>query len=117
MSRVTQSISQLLTTFGPGAMMDLPTRSVVVAGLDHWDGHRGSFKPIEEPRLQTLLQTQLVANNRWVPNRPLHLRTPPIAQDNRQDPDPASVSVRVFPTWFTCEGVPETVGGSSRRRR
>ena len=35
MSRVTQSISQLLTTFGPGAMMDLPTRSVVVAGLDH----------------------------------------------------------------------------------
>ena len=28
MSRVTQSISQLLTTFGPGAMMDLPTRAV-----------------------------------------------------------------------------------------
>jgi hypothetical protein len=38
MSRVTQSISQLLTTFGPGAMMDLPTRAVVVSGLDHWDG-------------------------------------------------------------------------------
>jgi hypothetical protein len=117
MSRVTQSISQVLTTFGPGAMMDLPTRSVVVAGLDHWDGHRAAFGRIEEPRLQLLLQTQLVANNRWVPNRPLHLRTPPIAQETRQDADPASVSVRIFPTWFTCEGVPDPAGGSTRRRR
>jgi hypothetical protein len=117
MSRVTQSISQLLTTFGPGAMMDLPTRSVVVAGLDHWDDRRASFKTIEEPRLQTLLQTQLVASNRWPANRPLKLRTPPIAQDNRQDPDPASVSVRIFPTWFTCEGASEAGDGTSRRRR
>lgn len=117
MSRVVQSISQLLTTFGPGAMMDLPTRSVVVAGLDHWDNDRSAFKRIEEPRLQTLLQTQLVASGRWAPNRPLHLRTPPIAQDARQDKDPASVSVRIFPTWFTCEGVPDPSGGSSRRRR
>jgi len=117
MSRVTQSISQLLTTFGPGSMMDLPTRSVVVAGLDHWDGQRGTFKRIEEPRLQTLLQAQLVASGRWVPNRPLHLRTPPIAQETRQDSDPASVSVRIFPTWFTCEGVSDPAGGSSRRRR
>jgi hypothetical protein len=116
MSRVTQSISQLLTTFGPGAMMDLPTRSVVVAGLDHWDSHRAAFKVIEEPRLQTLLQSQLVKNERWVPNRPLHLRTPPIAQEVRFGPDPASVSVRIFPTWFTCEGDPSG-GGNSRRRR
>jgi Domain of unknown function (DUF1998) len=117
MSRVTQSISQLLTTFGPGAMMDLPTRAVVVAGLDHWDGHRAAFKIIEEPRLQTLLQTQLVASNRWAPNKPLNLRTPPIAQETRYDADPASVSVRIFPTWFTCEGEPDPSGGSSRRRR
>jgi hypothetical protein len=116
-SRVTQSISQLLTTFGPGSMMDLPTRSVVVAGLDHWDSRRGTFRRIEEPRLQILLQTQLVENGRWVPNRPLHLRTPPIAQETRQDTDPASVSVRIFPTWFTCEGTPGSTGGGSRRRR
>ena len=66
----------MLTTFGSGAMMDLPTRAVVVSSLDHWDGNRGAFKRIEEPRLQTLLQTQLVASGRWVPNRPLNLRTP-----------------------------------------
>ena len=28
--------SQVVTTFGPGAMLDLPNHSVLVAGLDHW---------------------------------------------------------------------------------
>ncbi len=60
MSRITQSISQLLMSFGPGARMDLPTRSVVVAGLDQWDSQRTAFRTIEEPRLTALLQAQLV---------------------------------------------------------
>ena len=33
--------SQIITTFGPGAMLDLPKHSVLVAGLDHWRGMRG----------------------------------------------------------------------------
>ena len=28
--------SQVVTTFGPGALMDLPTQGVLIAGLDHW---------------------------------------------------------------------------------
>ena len=28
--------SQLVTTFGPGSMMDLPNHSVLTAGLDFW---------------------------------------------------------------------------------
>ena len=28
--------SQIITTFGPGSMVDLPKHSVLVAGLDHW---------------------------------------------------------------------------------
>ena len=27
--------SQLITTFGPGSMMDLPDHSVLIGGLDH----------------------------------------------------------------------------------
>ena len=27
----------IVSTFGPGAMVDLPTRSVVVGGLEQWD--------------------------------------------------------------------------------
>src|SRR5207244_1856599 len=33
------------------------------------------------------------------------------------DGDPACVSVRVFPTWFTCEGVSEGETSHTRRRR
>jgi hypothetical protein len=39
---------QLITTFGPGAMTDLPERSVLIAGLDAWVGER---RQIQEPRL------------------------------------------------------------------
>lgn len=117
MSRPKQSLSQLFTSFGPGAMLDLPTRSVVVAGLDHWDSSKAAFKSIEEPRLTTLMQTVLSQTGRWDPNKPVRLRTPPIAQDNRNEADPASVAVRIFPTWFTCEGIAEEGSSNPRRRR
>ena len=32
--------SQLITSFGPGSMMDLPDHSVLIGGLDHWDGDK-----------------------------------------------------------------------------
>ena len=41
--------SQIVTTFGPGAMVDLPDHAVIVAGLDHWTGYRSN--PIDEDRL------------------------------------------------------------------
>ena len=28
--------SQLITTFGPGAMLDLPHHSVLIGGLEYW---------------------------------------------------------------------------------
>ncbi len=37
MSKNAQRLSQVVSTFGPGAMIDLPTRSVVVGGLDLWE--------------------------------------------------------------------------------
>ena len=40
--------SQIVTTFGPGAMVDLPKHSVLVAGLDYWS--KGGDEIIE-PRL------------------------------------------------------------------
>src|SRR6516165_8771563 len=30
--------SQVVTTFGPGSLLDLPTQSVLIGGLDHWAG-------------------------------------------------------------------------------
>ena len=104
-------------SFGPGAMMDLPTRSVVVTGLDHWDSSKAKFKRIEEPRLSSFLETVLTQTGRWPHGKPVQLRTPPIAHENGYETDPAGVSVRVFPTWFTCDGFPEDPEEVRRRRR
>ncbi len=40
--------SQVITTFGPGSMIDLPNYSVIVGGLETWEGVRDE---IHEPRL------------------------------------------------------------------
>ena len=42
--------SQLITTFGPGAMVDLPHHSVLIGGLEYWSS-RGD--EISEPRVAT----------------------------------------------------------------
>ena len=39
--------SQVVTTFGPGSMLDLPKSSVIIAGLEYWD----KGEQILEPRL------------------------------------------------------------------
>ena len=46
--------SQLISTFGPGAIMDLPEFSVILASLDHWNTEQ--CEVINEPRLQKKLK-------------------------------------------------------------
>ena len=48
--------SQVVTTFGPGSLVDLPTQSVIVGGLDHWDG---VSEEVHEPRLVEKLKRLL----------------------------------------------------------
>ena len=38
MSRAIEDVrpSQIITTFGPGAIVDLQTLSIIVAGIDDW---------------------------------------------------------------------------------
>ena len=45
--------SQVITTFGPGAIVDLQTLSVVVAGVDEWA--KGDDQRIQEARLERSL--------------------------------------------------------------
>jgi hypothetical protein len=66
-------LSQLVGTFGPGAMLDLPERSVLVLGLDHWEMQgTGTFQRIEEPRLQRLLHLRLKDDQRIVGDKRLN---------------------------------------------
>ena len=47
--------SQVITTYGPGALIDLPEDSAIVAGLETWPGP-SSLEEIVEPRLSGMLQ-------------------------------------------------------------
>ena len=55
--------SQIITTFGPGAIVDLQTTSVIVAGIDRWPIDEETV--IHEPRLERALRV-----NRFFPAKP-----------------------------------------------
>jgi hypothetical protein len=118
MSKNTQRLSQVISTFGPGAMVDLPTRSVVIGGLEQWDMRGGGFTILSEPRLQERLERLLKDRNRLDPNKSLSLRTPPITEV-APNGEPRGISSAIFPAWFVCEEVDVVGTGPAgfRRRR
>jgi len=89
--------SQLLWTYGPGALVDLPNLSVVTMGLDRWDTDR--CPSVEEERL-------LAAVKRVLGPQVTHLRIPPYISDGDFDPLSAEAligtPVRPFPRWLRC---------------
>jgi hypothetical protein len=116
MNKNVQRLSQLISTFGAGAMVDLPTRSVIVSGLDFWDTAGSTI--IAEPRLAGRLEKILKAHDRLDQGETLTLRTPPVSTDTVRGV-PRGITAPVFPAWFICEFV-ETMqveGKEVRRRR
>jgi hypothetical protein len=94
--------SQVVTTFGPGAMVDLIDDAILVGGLDFW-----RFDPttgptiIEEPRLRAKLAKKLHKHGRKLRKDGAFL-APPLGQD--ASPDPRSgIQALVFPQWFVCQ--------------
>jgi hypothetical protein len=107
-------LSQIIGVFGPGSMIDLPERSVLVQGLDHWEMFgTGTFRVIEEPRLARLLHQRLKDDGRLVGDRPPELRTPPIDAGDPRRPSPG-IKATVFPRWFACDSIQ---GDPPNRRR
>ncbi|HEY9695838.1 MAG TPA: DUF1998 domain-containing protein [Trichocoleus sp.] len=84
--------SQVISTFGPGAMVDLPKHSVLIGGLNHWKGDR---RRIYEDRLAgrvcELLGVKQIA-----------MYAPPV---DEQDPKAtrSGITSFVFPTWFLAQ--------------
>jgi hypothetical protein len=116
MARNLQRLSNLVGTFGPGAMLDLPTRSVLVGGLERWEMRQGAFKRVEEPRLAKMIERMLKGIGRLDLAASLSLRTPPLAEEV-YGREPPGVAVTVFPTWFVCEAEVVQAGGREIRRR
>jgi hypothetical protein len=95
--------SQLVTTFGPGAMVDLVERAVVVGGLEHWSWGKAGYVPLDDARLRRSLIPRLKALD---PDLDLaregYFRMPP--ESDQRDPHP-SVGIRAleFPRWLVCQ--------------
>ena len=86
--------SQVITTYGPGALIDLPHESAVVARLDEWPPPH-KLEEIDEPRLARKLQTITgVAVPRMV--------APPLVSS---DPGatPVGIGAWRFPEWFVVQ--------------
>jgi hypothetical protein len=98
--------SQVVTTFGPGSLLDLPTQSVVVGGLDHW---AGVTEEVHEPRLIEKLKRLL--------NLPtLKLFSPP--PDNEDPTAPRTgITAWRFPEWFITQDVDTGGRGGTTRSR
>jgi hypothetical protein len=96
--------SQVITTYGPGALIDLPRHSAIVGGLDTWP-KTGDLDEIAEPRLTRKLQimTGVAAPRLFAP--------PPDSNDPRE---PArGIGAWRFPEWF----VVQEVSGAGERER
>lgn len=96
--------SQAVTTWGPGALLDLPRYSVIVGGLETWP-KSSELIEIIEPRLTRKLQDLTGVH---APR----LFAPPTDSADPGEPK-RGIAVWRFPGWFV---VNETGGGEARER-
>ena len=92
--------SQLMFTYGVGALVDLPKLSVIVTGLDDWPVNPEYAHPVNESRLLQAVQFHLPGVEK--------LLTPPLVPDTGAPADPLDpatfigVPVAAFPRWMVC---------------
>jgi len=95
---------QVITTYGPGALIDLPRHSTIVGGLDTWP-RPSDLEEIAEPRLSQKLgiMTGLTYPRLYAP--------PPESNDPRE---PArGIGAWRFPEWFVVQ---DESGAEERER-
>ena len=96
--------SQVITTYGPGALIDLPRHSAIVGGLETWPS---GLEEIVEPRLTRVLE-------RITDVRLPRLYAPPAEPEEPWAPA-RDIGAWRFPEWFVVQ---ETVAeGRGQRRR
>jgi hypothetical protein len=93
--------SQLLYTYGVGAIVDLPHLSAIVSGLDDWPVNPEYVREIQEERLLYAIKEELG-------NQVQRLLSLPNVQDDGGKYDPfdkqahIGVPVSTFPQWMVC---------------
>src|SRR5690606_20273662 len=93
--------SQMLTSAGPGALVDLVEHAVIVAGLDDWRYGDDRTDFINEPRLEQQALQMLRTLDGW-DHPQVRLRLPPTCDDDQANQN-IGVQVARFPGWFLCQ--------------
>lgn len=86
--------SQILTTYGPGSMVDLPDKSVIMGGLNHWlfgEQKKRVFEERLEERVSQLLGVPSIV-----------FYEPP-ASNQELGGDRTGIRTFMFPTWFIAQ--------------
>ena len=95
-------LSQVVTTYGPGAMVDLLDHAVIIGGLEFWHYDKQRGVPIlAEPRLRDAVAEHLRQFDRELALEDA-FREPPTG-DEKEPSRFAGVSVLEFPQWFVCQ--------------
>ncbi len=89
--------SQVLTTYGPGALVDLLDYAVIINGIDLWRFGYPGVEPVDEPRLRESTALRLKGKQAV-----LGFRMPPAGDDAEPAPN-RGITARLFPTWFVCQ--------------
>jgi hypothetical protein len=92
--------SQIIWSYGPGALIDLQNISVIALGLQEWEklpNWSQHFESIREPRLLGQVRRELG-------HQVGELRVPPIASDvyGTTTADPEGMPVSLFPRYYRC---------------
>jgi hypothetical protein len=94
--------SQMVTTYGAGALVDLVDQAVVVGGLDFWSYDRSAGIPtIEEPRLRDTLAERFGEEGIQLRLEGA-FREPPVG-DLASASRSRGVQVLEMPQWFVCQ--------------
>jgi hypothetical protein len=97
----------VITTYGPGALIDLPRTSAIVGGLDTWPPP-SELEEIVEPRLAHKLELLT-----GVPDPRLYAPPP---ESNEPGARPRGIGAWRFPQWFVVqEGAGGAEPGRARR--
>jgi hypothetical protein len=98
---------QVITTYGPGALIDLPRDSAIVAGLESWP---------KTTDLEEIIEPRLVAKLKLMTKIPVpQLFAPPPDSNNPQEPTRGIGAYR-FPEWFVVQESAQTQERERSRR-
>lgn len=114
--------SQLIATYGPGAMVDLKDDAALIQVVDGWKGEesQAESETLRDPRLLDLINAML---GRLDPPEALDMRqpfiSPPVPSDDHSAPNQSKVGVSAttFPLWFVCQACNQLHRAESMRQK